>query len=124
MKPCKHTTTVPGCRICWLDDNDPRYRARWRGTPLPTSAANQSSIQARVPLCIHYADAPRVIVRDGSSRDWRQCQHSPSLGVVCPCKSCGPSCAGYTIDTANPVDTPPDDPSPDSSPDPSPDDPT
>ena len=33
MKPCNHTPPRDGCRLCWLYDHDPRYRALWGGDP-------------------------------------------------------------------------------------------
>lgn len=33
MKPCNHTPPRDGCRLCWLFDHDPRYRALWGGDP-------------------------------------------------------------------------------------------
>jgi len=33
MKPCNHTPPRDECRLCWLYDHDPRYRALWGGDP-------------------------------------------------------------------------------------------
>ena len=34
MKPCSHQFSEKNCRICWLYDNDRRYRELWGGNPL------------------------------------------------------------------------------------------
>jgi len=31
MKPCRHAEPEPLCRVCWLYENDPTYRALWDG---------------------------------------------------------------------------------------------
>ena len=32
MKPCNHEVITDGCRICYLNEHDPRYTALWGGT--------------------------------------------------------------------------------------------
>lgn len=29
MKPCRHDTPKDGCRLCWLYENEDKYRAVW-----------------------------------------------------------------------------------------------
>lgn len=55
MKPCGHSQAVDGCRVCYLFDHDPRYRAHWGGEPLP---ANIESIPLTVRCkCGHRFEA-------------------------------------------------------------------
>jgi hypothetical protein len=35
MKPCHHRVAQDGCRVCWLYDHDPAYRALWDRQTLP-----------------------------------------------------------------------------------------
>lgn len=49
MKPpcgCDAGRRDPGCRVCWLYENDPRYRLLWDGEP--TAARMAASFAAAV----------------------------------------------------------------------------
>lgn len=49
MKPCNHTPPRDGCRLCWLYDHDPRYRALWGGDPA-TVATSVTTTGATPPV--------------------------------------------------------------------------
>jgi hypothetical protein len=69
----------------------------------PAAGEKPAEAPARIGLCVFYVDAKPAPVRDGSGRDWRVCEHTPSYGIVCPCKTCGPSCPGYKTDVQAPA---------------------
>ncbi len=95
MKPCRHQTTVDGCKHCWLYVNNAACHDRWsEETPKAKPQASKVSLP-----CIHLGDAISGQERErlglAHGRDWRQCESRPSYGVVCRCLTCGPNCKGY-----------------------------
>jgi len=84
MKPCNHTPPRDGCRLCWLYDHEPRYRALWGGDPA-TVATSVTTTGATPP-------AP------GLSADQLEMLRKIKLHIASPCQHLGealedkPSC--------------------------------
>jgi hypothetical protein len=84
MKPCNHTSAHPSCRLCWLFDHDPRYRALWGGDPT-TVATSVTTTGATPPAAGPTAEQLEVL-------------RKIKLLMVNPCKNLGkpledkPSC--------------------------------
>jgi len=84
MKPCNHTLPRDGCRLCWLFDHDPRYRALWGGDPA-TVATSVTTTGATPPATGPTAEQLEVL-------------RKIKLLMVNPCKNLGnpledkPSC--------------------------------
>jgi hypothetical protein len=88
----------PGCRLCWLYHNDPRYQAIWAQMtpqhfhpPVPNVRPNGYRTQRCIYLgiAVHGQEAPETV------REWRHCEKGH--GIVCPCGACK-SCSDYQAD--------------------------
>jgi len=55
MKPCRHSSPKPGCRLCWLFEHDARYRQLWGGDPATATPA-----VAQAPTMPALTDEQRV----------------------------------------------------------------
>jgi len=59
MKPCKHIEANSACRVCWLYDHDPRYRAQWGGgETIPCASSFQEQRRQAILEIKRRAQAP------------------------------------------------------------------
>lgn len=88
MKPCNHTPPRDGCRLCWLFDHDPRYRALWGGDP--TTVATSVTTTGATPPATGPTPDQLEMLRKIKLHMSSPCQH---LGEALEAKpSCG--CGG------------------------------
>lgn len=111
MKPCGHQSQepIPGCRVCWLAQNDARYQQMW-GLPVTATANNTHQpyhTQAlESPICAHRADDPAPMLRVvqlglNPQRTYYECGKGLGTGgLVCHCGGCGPGCREYAKGSA------------------------
>jgi hypothetical protein len=88
MKPCNHIPPRDGCRLCWLFDHDPRYRALWGGDP--TTVATSVTTTGATPPAAGPTPDQLEMLRKIKLHMASPCQH---LGEALEAKpSCG--CGG------------------------------